>query len=228
MTESSPPTLLSNTSVLVCIPLFVENESKTSIQYFQATLNSRIEKHQGTLSVNETNIPIAYFNEVTSAVNCAINIQETLSTYNTNRNLSEQINVKIGIHIGEIFISENIPQGEIVNVANDIASITPEKMIYLSKEVYNRVRIKLLIQMKSIGLELLPTLNIQKEIYSVDWEKIAINLFESLRKITDDSSRKPISARFIEPRKDQNKLVVFLVFGIIIAIVLYMRYQKWF
>lgn len=224
--QNNSSTLIPGSSVFVVVPSnkFV---SEQQIQFYNATIQSRVEKHAGNCITTEHNNFVAYFNEVANAVNCAINILETFNNYNEKSETIKTISVQIGLHYGELFVSENIPQGEVVDVAKDIAQITPENKIYISREVYNRARVKLLVQMTSIGEHILPTTQIPKIIFNVDWKLVEINLAESLRKIPRETIGQKVKREVYEPRKEQNKITILLVFGIIIAILLYMRYQKW-
>ncbi|MDA0986007.1 MAG: hypothetical protein O3A55_00155 [Bacteroidetes bacterium] len=222
---NTAPILIPNCSVLVCK---ISGEIKDeSLQFLIATLKSRVEKHNGNLQLNESNKYLVYFNEAASSVNCAINIQETLLSYNLNIKSDKQINLQIGIHYGEIFISNNILQGEVVDIADDISTITPIKNIYVSKEVFNRTRIRLLVTMKPLGLKELTSTKISKEVYKVDWETIEINLSKSLGRIPNELSHKSKDNSPYEAKKETNKFMLFLILGLIIATLLYMRYQRW-
>lgn len=224
--QNNSSTLIPGSSVFVAIPSNKFATEKQS-QFYNATIQSRVEKHSGNYIYKEPNIVIAYFAEVANAVNCAINIQETIATYNEKNEPADKINIQIGIHYGELFLTGNAPQGDLVDVANEVAQITPTNKIYISREVYNRARVKLLVQMSSIGEQTLPLTQTPKIIFNVDWESVEINLYQSLSKIPGESNRKKNKREVYEPRKEQNKTIIFLVFGIIIALLLYMRYQKW-
>ncbi len=91
------------------------------------------------------------FNTVANSVRCAIDIQEQLSKYNEGKSDNEKIQLRIGIHMGDIIIKDSDVFGDGVNIASRIETLAEPGGICISQEVYNMVKQKLDFQVVSLG-----------------------------------------------------------------------------
>ena len=79
---------------------------------------------------------LASFQSVSDAVHCAMQIQE-------KTNQSNEYNLRIGIHLGEVNIANNDIFGDGVNIVSRIQALAEPGTIYMSEVVYNNVRNKI-------------------------------------------------------------------------------------
>jgi class 3 adenylate cyclase/Tol biopolymer transport system component len=107
------------------------------------------------------------FSTVTNAVQCAIEIQEKFTKYNEEQNERERIQVRIGIHLGDIVIKENDVFGDGVNIASRIEPLAEPGGICISQEIYNLVKHKLDLQVVSLGPKELKNIKDKIEIYQI-------------------------------------------------------------
>jgi adenylate cyclase len=92
-----------------------------------------IEKYDGLLIKEMGDGILARFDSAYDAVCCAISIQETVRKDFNGR-------LRIGLHIGDIYIEDNDIFGDGVNVASRIESIADPGSIYLSGEFYKSIQ----------------------------------------------------------------------------------------
>ena len=94
----------------------VLNESKKS-------LKNNIEDYNGKIIKYLDNMSFIQFFSATDAVNCAIAIHSDLKGENSQNPDTFQMNLKIGIHMGEVYEKNNDLFGEGVNLAARVQAI---------------------------------------------------------------------------------------------------------
>src|ERR1700720_4968487 len=72
------------------------------------------------------------FNSALEAAQCAIEIQRTLAKHNADAPADRQIQVRIGIHIGDVVHREGDVYGEGVNIASRIESLAAAGGVWVS------------------------------------------------------------------------------------------------
>ncbi len=92
-----------------------------------------IEKYDGVLIKEMGDGILARFDSAYDAVLCAISIQESASKDFNGR-------LRIGLHIGDVFVENNDIFGDGVNVASRIESIADPGSIYLSEDFYKSIQ----------------------------------------------------------------------------------------
>lgn len=110
---------------------------------------------------------LVLFDSATDAVDCAIAIQHALSDYNQNKHLDEQVLIRIGVHIGDVLITENDVFGDGVNVTSRIESLAEPGGICLSEEVYTLVRKKIQINVDQVKDVKLKNIAVAPDIYRI-------------------------------------------------------------
>ena len=78
---------------------------------------------------------MAVFENPNDGVQSAIIMQRTLFDYNLGKDLDETIEIRIGLHYGEVTEKENDIFGDKANVASRIESLADEYCIFISKEL---------------------------------------------------------------------------------------------
>jgi CBS domain-containing protein len=106
------------------------------------------------------------FASAVSAVRCAIEIQRLMSERNTSRTI-ERIQVRIGIHVGEVIHSENDVYGYAVNIASRIVSLSEPGGICISKQVYDFVWNEVDAQIVKMEPTELRNVKVPTEVYQV-------------------------------------------------------------
>ena len=82
------------------------------------------------------------FTSALDAVHCAVEIQKVLAEHNASSRESVKIQIRIGLHLGDIVYRENDVLGDGVNVASRIEPLAKPGGICLSQQVYDQVHNK--------------------------------------------------------------------------------------
>ncbi len=109
------------------------------------------------------------------ALRCAVGMQQALRDRNLAHPKSIPIQIRIGIHAGDIVHSENDVYGDAVNVASRIEPLAEPGGICFSDQVLQHVRNKIDFQVVSLGRKDLKNVEIPIDVYSVviPWGKEA-------------------------------------------------------
>lgn len=102
---------------------------------------------------------LVLFRSATDAVDCAISVQNEFGTYNMGRSPAEHTLVRIGVHIGDVLVSENDVHGDGINVAARIEPLAEPGGICISEDVYNLVKKKLSLEVERISDVTLKNIN---------------------------------------------------------------------
>ncbi len=83
---------------------------------------------------------LAEFVSVLQAARCGIEIQKAMRQHNAKAPDDEHIQLRIGIHLGDIVYQDNDIYGDGVNIASRIQAHAQPGGIYVSQDVYNQIR----------------------------------------------------------------------------------------
>jgi len=107
------------------------------------------------------------FSSVVDAVRCGIKVQKTISEFNSNKDVSDNIILRIGIHLGDILIRDNDIFGDGVNIASRIESLAEPGGICITQTVYDQIKNKVEIQTVDLGETELKNITDKVSIYKV-------------------------------------------------------------
>jgi class 3 adenylate cyclase/tetratricopeptide (TPR) repeat protein len=107
------------------------------------------------------------FASALQAVRCAEEIQKRLRERNEARRETPRIQLRIGIHVGDVVASENDVYGDAVNVASRIQPFSGPEGICVSRQVYDQVRNHLRLAITSLGLRELKNIAEPVELFRV-------------------------------------------------------------
>jgi adenylate cyclase len=113
------------------------------------------------------------FDSALEAVRCAFDIQHSLHEVNMSRPIERKIQLRIGVHLGDVIHSENDVYGDAVNVASRIEPLAPPGGVCITEQVYDHVKNKSDFQLTSLGKRELKNVGELVEVYRVvfPWEK---------------------------------------------------------
>ena len=112
------------------------------------------------------------FGSALEAVRCAYDIQQSLHDLNNGRPAEKKVEVRVGIHLGDVIHSQGDVYGDAVNVASRIEPLATPGGICISEEVQRQVRNKLEFPMVSLGRRELKNVGESVEVFKVvlPWE----------------------------------------------------------
>ena len=85
-------------------------------------------------------------------VNSKVLLKEKLKEYNLLKSQNEKIELRIGIHIGDLVEFEGKYKGDEMNIAARIQQNSKESEIWMSESVYLAVRAKAKFNFTKVGL----------------------------------------------------------------------------
>ena len=102
------------------------------------------------------------FGSVSGAVECAVAVQKDFRSYRLKKPVGEHLHLRIGIHVGDVTITEGKIKGDAVNLAARVQQIAEPDCVFISENVFDGVKNK--IQLKATDLGRKRVKNIEKPI----------------------------------------------------------------
>jgi TolB-like protein/TPR repeat protein len=132
-------------------------------------------KHNGREVKTMGDAFLVEFASALEAVRCAFDIQQSMHEMNNGRLPEKQVQLRIGVHVGDVIHSQNDVYGDAVNVANRIFPLAMPGGICVSEQVYGHVKNKFEFPLTSIGRRELKNVGESMEVYKVvmPWEQSA-------------------------------------------------------
>lgn len=130
-------------------------------------MRSLIGSHHGTVLKTIGDAFLASFESVLNAVQCAIRIQQEFIAFNSDRSNAVRINVRIGIHLGDVLIRDGDVFGDHVNIASRVQSLAEPGGINITGSVYEQVKNKLDLRVISLGIPQLKNISEHVRVYQV-------------------------------------------------------------
>ena len=111
-----------------------KSESKTLnlLEKKRSILKPLLKEYKGTFVKEIGDGTLSYFESAVNAATCAVKLQE--NTYD-----DKEMNIRVGIHIGDIVFKDGDVFGGGVNVASRLESIAPAGGVCVSKSVYDEL-----------------------------------------------------------------------------------------
>lgn len=116
------------------------------------------------------------FDSALDALNCAIEIQSFLHEYNASSSDQWRINLRVGIHLGDVIHRDLDMFGDAVNIASRIEPLAEPQGICISQQMYDQVRNKIPLSLVKLEHRELKNIKSPIDIYKVmmPWEKDAM------------------------------------------------------
>jgi hypothetical protein len=224
---STPNPAHRRSTIMGCELVLPISASRGPKVRYAEVLSSRISHHGGVVFSAAGGLVFAEFEEAADAVNCAISIQEQFAQYN-KLNLDEgSIDAKLGIHFGELFFAEGEYKGGGIEIVKVLLPGIPGGKVYMTADVYARVRVHLRLKLDAVRSKEFVSLLGGKEIFSVDWEAVTVNLEASLKRLGEDDLQRSTSLTSklgIVPSKRASPIV--MIFILLFLFILF-KILKW-
>jgi adenylate cyclase len=112
------------------------------------------------------------FASAVNAVKAGIDAQKRFWTFNKGKSEFDKIEVRIGIHLGDVMVSGDDMYGDGVNIASRIEAITEPNRVCITADIYNQVKNKMDIKVYRMGELRLKNIPDPVEVYEVLIESI--------------------------------------------------------
>jgi class 3 adenylate cyclase/Flp pilus assembly protein TadD len=107
------------------------------------------------------------FASAVNAVRCAIEAQKRFSHFNKDKSEINRIEIRIGIHLGDVIIRDEDIIGDGVNIASRIEAMAGPNRIWISQDVYQQVRNKIPLRVFPLGNQRLKNIPEHIEVYEI-------------------------------------------------------------
>jgi adenylate cyclase len=128
-----------------------ETGTLETLRRYRAAMTTLIERHDGRVVNTWGDAVIAEFPSVVEAVQCAVETQQELSTYNGGLPEPRRMIFRIGIHLGDVMVEGDDVYGDGVNIAARLQELAEPGGILISGPVYDQVHNKLSIGFDCLG-----------------------------------------------------------------------------
>ena len=150
-----------------------ESLSMRLLEEHRAVVRPFFPKHGGREVKTIGDAFLVEFGSALEAVRCAYDIQQSLHELNNNRPADVRVEIRAGIHLGDVIHSHGDVYGDAVNVASRIEPLATPGGICISEQVHDHVKNKLEFPMISLGRRELKNVGEAVEVFRVvlPWEK---------------------------------------------------------
>lgn len=124
-----------------------------------------IASHQGTEIKTMGDAFLVEFTSALDAARCAYDLQRASREYNISLPEERRVNLRIGIHLGDVVEDDGDISGDAVNVASRIEPLAESGGVCLTRQVYDHVSNKFELPLESIGVRQLKNIQSPLEIY---------------------------------------------------------------
>ena len=125
-----------------------------------------IKKYNGIYIKEIGDGTLSCFDSATEAIDCATKIQSIL------RN---RVDLRIGLHLGEVILKDGDILGDSVNIASRIEKLSSSGGICISSTIYNELKNKKKYNLKHLGLHSFKGVGRLLDVYGIKTENAAIN-----------------------------------------------------
>ncbi len=162
-----------------------EAETLKAVARDMRRIGEVVDKHNGRLLKTMGDGVLAHFMSATDAVRCGIEFQTAMQKgFGPDREKSP-LQHRVGIHLGDMYVSESEVMGDGVNIASRLQTIAEPGGICVSQTVYDIIKNKVALKATSLGPQELKNIS-----HAVNVYKIIIGAIEEEIKVeTDDPPR---------------------------------------
>ena len=170
--------------------LMQENEylAKLKIKRLKEVLESSIARSEGKILQYYGDGSLSIFNSAINAVNCAVGIQQQLQ-------LEPKVELRIGIHTGDITFEEETIFGDGVNLASRIESLAVPGSIFISEKVFDEIKNQAAIKTREMGYFELKNVKEPIRVFAIANESIIVPSRDDLK----GKTKQPINRLAVLP-----------------------------
>ncbi|MGA2867455.1 MAG: adenylate/guanylate cyclase domain-containing protein [Verrucomicrobiota bacterium] len=143
------------------------------LEEHRCLLRSLFPRHNGTEVKTIGDAFLVEFSSALEAAQCAIEIQRTLAKRNPDAPAERRIQVRIGIHIGDVVHREGDVYGDGVNIASRIEQVAGPSGICISMDVERQIRHALEASLVKLPPAELKNIQVPMDLFRIvlPWEK---------------------------------------------------------
>ncbi|TFB14024.1 tetratricopeptide repeat protein [Candidatus Marinimicrobia bacterium MT.SAG.4] len=175
-----------------------EDKARELIERHRAHMKPFVEKHDGEIIQFVGDGTFCRFDSAIEAVRSALEIQKVLE-------MEPEINLRIGIHVGDVVIKGDEVYGDGVNIASRLEPMAEPGGICVSQEVYRQIKSHPEISAESLGKVSLKNVEEEMEVYSLF--KIEEPASAAAEKEEPPATKEPVVEELLEKKISKSKMV---------------------
>jgi adenylate cyclase len=122
-----------------------------TLRRYRTAIAALVERHDGRIVNTWGDAVIAEFASVVEAVQCAVEIQQEISSQNSDPAHAHQMRFRIGINLGDVMVDGSDIFGDGVNIAARLQELAEPGGIVIAASVYDQVYNKLSVGFDCLG-----------------------------------------------------------------------------
>ncbi|WP_342737894.1 adenylate/guanylate cyclase domain-containing protein [Bradyrhizobium sp. B117] len=133
--------------------LMEANETGTleTLRRYRTAIARLVERHDGRIVNTWGDAVIAEFASVVEAVQCAVEIQQEISSQGSDAPQANPMQFRIGINLGDVMVDGSDIYGDGVNIASRLQELADPGGVVISSSVYDQVHNKLSVGFDCLG-----------------------------------------------------------------------------
>ncbi len=148
---------------------------------------------------------LVIFDSALNAVICATEIQQSLREYNKEKPESDQVHIRIGVHLGDIIIGEGEIFGDGVNVAARIEPLAHQDGICITRVVYDLIKKKMSFKAVELGPQQLKNVDEAVEVFHLLSDSVGVKDLRKAKRI----------------KRIRSKSVLVMITGVIVVLIFF-------
>ena len=177
--------------------LMQENEQLARVKRkrLKEVLEATVSEFNGKVLQYYGDGSLSIFNSAIDSVNCAINIQHQLKQ-------TPAVDIRMGIHTGDIIIEEEAIYGDGVNLASRIESLAVPGGVFISEKVFDEIKNQDAIHTQELGYFELKNVKLPVRIFAITNPGITVPAREDLRGKTKQTNNRLAVLPFVNMSAD--------------------------
>jgi len=211
-----------------------ENETLELLQEDFSTIGQLVEHYKGRVIKTLGDGLLVSFSGAVNAVACGVKIQEAFNNRSRPAAADHFLQHRIGIHLGDIYVTDSEIMGDGVNVAARLQAEAEPGGICISKTVFDVIKGKLEIQAVSLGPKKLKNISESVHLYQILINVIAEEKRKEIQNRTglDDGTslvrKRTVEDNFIATQRNSFfwKRILFCFELIALALFIFLDFSK--
>jgi class 3 adenylate cyclase/TolB-like protein/Flp pilus assembly protein TadD len=133
-------------------------------------MDQQVHQHGGRIIKLMGDGALVEFGSVVDAVSCAVQIQQELAAWRTDRQGRLSLSLRIGVHLGDVVVEGEDLMGDGVNIAARLEQLCPPDGVMISGEVRDQLVGKLSWPIVEMGARRLKNIDRPIRTYAVRWD----------------------------------------------------------
>ncbi len=151
-----------------------EQLAKDKRRKLKEVLETSVSVHHGKILQYYGDGALSIFNSAIDGVHCAVEIQQTLQQ-------EPKVDLRIGIHTGDISIEDEAVYGEGVNLASRIESLAVPGSIFISEKVFDEIRNQENLSAREMGYFEFKNVKTAVRVFAIDNKGLVVPTRDALK-----------------------------------------------